>query len=84
MQSLAVQIQEIVKQQFDLDEYPTLSTNLKDLGADSLDEVELAMEIECKFGIDISDEQMEKWSTLQNILDQVAWITENSSKVRIA
>ena len=32
-------------------------TQLKELGADSLDEVEIIMELDKKFGIDITDEE---------------------------
>ena len=37
---------------------------IEDLGADSLDIVELVMEFEEKFGIDIPDEEAEKISTV--------------------
>ena len=37
---------------------------VEDLGADSLDTVELIMEFEDEFGIEISDEQAEKISTV--------------------
>ena len=40
-----------------------------DLGADSLDLVELIMAIEEKFGIEVSDEDAEKLVTVQDALD---------------
>jgi acyl carrier protein len=40
------------------------SSFVEDLGADSLDTVELIMEFEDEFGIEISDEQAEKISTV--------------------
>lgn len=43
----------------------------EDLGADSLDAVELVMCIENDFGIEISDEQAEKLKTVQQVIDYV-------------
>lgn len=45
-----------------------------DLGADSLDTVELIMEFEKEFNIAIPDEQAEKISTVG---DAISYITEN-------
>lgn len=47
---------------------------VKDLGADSLDVVELVMALEEKFGIEIPDEQAEKISTVGDV---VAFIEAN-------
>ena len=46
-----------------------------DLGADSLTKMELMMAIEDQFGLDISDENLEKIKTVQNAVD---YIRENS------
>jgi acyl carrier protein len=40
-----------------------------DLGADSLDTVELVMALEDEFGIEIPDEDAEKINTVQNAID---------------
>jgi acyl carrier protein len=40
-----------------------------DLGMDSLDLIEVIMAIEDHFDIEIPDEDSEKWSTVQDILD---------------
>ncbi|MFC2095306.1 acyl carrier protein [Candidatus Bipolaricaulota bacterium] len=48
----------------DPEEITDESSFVEDLGADSLDTVELIMEFEDEFGIEISDEQAEKISTV--------------------
>lgn len=40
-----------------------------DLGLDSLDIIEIIMAMEDHFEIEIPDEDSEKWSTVQDILD---------------
>ena len=47
---------------------------IDDLGADSLDLVELIMAMEEEFGLEISDEDAEKIQTVQ---DAVSYITEH-------
>ena len=48
---------------------------IDDLGADSLDQVELVMAFEEEFGIEIPDEAAEKITTVGNAVD---YITQNS------
>ncbi len=48
---------------------------INDLGADSLDTVELVMELEDEFGISISDEDAEK---IQTVGDAVKYIEEHT------
>ncbi len=45
---------------------------IDDLGADSLDIVELVMAIEKEFGIEIPDEDAEKISTVQDAVDYIS------------
>ncbi|MDI6776557.1 MAG: acyl carrier protein [Syntrophales bacterium] len=40
-----------------------------DLGADSLDLVELIMEMEENFGLEIADDELEKIRTIQDVID---------------
>jgi acyl carrier protein len=42
---------------------------IDDLGADSLDLVELIMEMEENFGIEIADNELEKIRTIQDAID---------------
>jgi len=44
---------------------------VEDLGADSLDLVELIMAFEDKFGIEISDEEAEKMVTVKDVIDYI-------------
>jgi len=45
---------------------------IDDLGADSLDVVELIMEIEDVFGIEIPDEDVEEMETVEDVINYVA------------
>lgn len=64
-------VQEIVTQQLGVDKKQvTKSANFADdLGADSLDTVELVMAIEEEFSIEIPDEDAEKISTLEQAIE---------------
>ena len=50
---------------------------IEDLGADSLDTVELVMALEEEFGIEVPDEQAEK---LQSVGDVMKYIEEAQTK----
>ena len=64
-------IREALAQQFEMDpEIITMDTNLiDDLGADSLDVVELIMSLEDEFGIAISDEDAAQLYTVGRIVE---------------
>ncbi len=47
------------------------ATFIEDLGADSLDVVELIMKMEEEFGISIPDEDAEKIKTVQDAIDYI-------------
>lgn len=44
---------------------------VKDLGADSLDQVEIVMAVEDAFNLDIPDESAEKLKTVQDVFEYV-------------
>ena len=56
----------------DLDEVVPEASFVDDLGADSLDLVELIMSMEEEFDIDISDEEAEKMLTVKDAIDYIA------------
>ncbi len=64
-------VQQALAQQFELDpETITMDTNLiDDIGADSLDVVELIMSLEDEFGIAISDEDAAQLYTVRRIVE---------------
>ncbi len=47
------------------------SSFVNDLGADSLDTVELVMALEEEFGVEIPDEDAEKIATVQNAIEYI-------------
>lgn len=66
-------IKKIISEQVDIEEEKiTMETSLlKDLEADSLEAVEILMEISDEFGIEISDEEAEKFQTVGDIVEYV-------------
>ena len=71
--SIEQRVRKIVIEQFGVDEskvVPTASFT-KDLGADSLDTVELVMALEDEFDTEIPDEEAEKISTIQEAIDYI-------------
>lgn len=77
-QEIQDKVIEIVCKQLGVDKAKvTITTSfVNDLGADSLDTVELIMEMEDAFGVSIPDEDAEK---IQTISDAVKYV-ENASK----
>jgi acyl carrier protein len=70
-------VKEIVAEQLgvDVEEVTAEASFIDDLGADSLDTVELVMALEEEFGIEIPDEDAEKISTVK---DAIAYIEAHS------
>jgi len=77
MASIQERVKQIVAEQLGVDEDQVTDSAsfMEDLGADSLDTVELVMALEEEFDIEISDEDAEKIQTVQ---DAVAYISDNS------
>ena len=73
MADIFERVKKIIIEQLDVaeeDVVPTASF-VDDLGADSLDQVELIMAMEEEFNVSISDEDAEKIATVQNAIDYV-------------
>jgi acyl carrier protein len=70
-------VKELVAEQLgvDVEEVTAEASFIDDLGADSLDTVELVMALEEEFGIEIPDEDAEKISTVK---DAIAYIEAHS------
>ena len=77
MSSIEEQVKSIVAEQLGVkeEEVTNDASFVDDLGADSLDTVELVMAFEEEFGIDIPDEDAEKMETVS---DATKYLEENS------
>lgn len=73
MASIAERVKQIVAEQLGVDEDQVTNeaSFMEDLGADSLDTVELVMALEEEFDIEITDEHAEKIQTVQDAIDYV-------------
>jgi acyl carrier protein len=73
MASVEERVKQIIVEQLGVDEAevtPTASF-VDDLGADSLDQVELVMAFEEGFGIEVPDEDAEKMTTVKDAVDYI-------------
>jgi acyl carrier protein len=71
MADLDEKVKEIIAKELGVerDKLTNEASFMEDLGADSLDTVELVMEFEKEFNIDIPDEEAEKLRTVGDALD---------------
>ena len=76
MSEIAAKVKEIIVDKLSVDENEVIETAefSKDLGADSLDTVELIMEFEKQFDLSIPEEEAEKIATVG---DAIAYIEEH-------
>jgi acyl carrier protein len=76
MASIEERVQKIVSEQLGVEEEQVTmeASFMDDLGADSLDTVELVMALEEEFEIEISDEDAEK---IQKVKDAVEYVSSN-------
>ncbi len=78
MSSIEQRVKKIVVEQLGVkeDDVRPDASFVDDLGADSLDTVELIMALEEEFEVEISDEDAEKIVTVQDTIDYVKKVTE--------
>lgn len=71
MDNIEQQVKKVVAEQLSINEadIKNESAFISDLGADSLDTVELVMALEDTFGIEIPDDQQEKIQTVRDAID---------------
>ena len=71
--SVEEKVKEIIVDQLGVEEKQVNSkaSFIDDLGADSLDTVELVMALEEEFDVEIPDEDAEKIGTVQNAIDYI-------------
>ena len=79
MADIETRVKEIIVEQLGVDpsEVVTGASFINDLGADSLDTVELVMAFEEEFGIEIPDEEAEK---IQSVGHAVEYIVAHQAK----
>ena len=77
MSNIEERVKKIIVEQLGVkeEEVKAEASFVDDLGADSLDTVELVMALEEEFDLEIADEDAEKISTVQEAVD---YIVENS------
>ena len=74
MDTVLEKVKEVISEQLDvedLDSITTETTFIDDLGADSLDIVELIMALEEEFDIEIPDADAEKVVTVGDVVDYI-------------
>lgn len=77
MASVAERVKAIIVEQLGVneDQVNDEASFQEDLGADSLDQVELVLALEEEFGVEIPDEDAEK---IHNVGDAIKYITEKA------
>jgi len=80
-EAVADRVRAIIAEQLGvkLDEVTETASFIEDLGADSLDTVELVMALEEEFGIEIPDEDAEKMS---NVGEAIKYISSKTASAK--
>jgi len=81
MSTIEERVKKIVMTQLDVSEVTNEASFVGDLGADSLDTVELVMALEEEFELEIPDEEAEKITTIQHAID---YIKTHSANEKVA
>ncbi|MCD6215282.1 MAG: acyl carrier protein [Thermodesulfobacteriota bacterium] len=73
MANIEKRVKEIIANQLGVDQEEVVpeASFVEDLGADSLDLVELIMAIEEEFGVEVPDEEAEKIRKVQDAIDYI-------------
>ncbi len=73
MSTIAERVVRVIVEQLDIkpEEVTKEASFIDDLGADSLDTVELVMALEEEFGIEIPDDEAERIRTVQDAIDYI-------------
>ena len=73
MSEIAIKIKKIVVEHLGVEEdkVTELASFIDDLGADSLDTVELVMAFEDEFGVEIPEDAAEKIATVKDAIDYI-------------
>jgi acyl carrier protein len=73
MSSVEERVKKIIVEQLGVnaEQVTTSASFVDDLGADSLDTVELVMALEEEFGLEIPDEEAQKLGTVQTAIDYI-------------
>ncbi len=73
MDEIEQKVKKVVAEQLSINEADIKNDSafIADLGADSLDTVELVMALEDNFGIEIPDDQQEKIQTVQDAINYI-------------
>lgn len=79
MNTIEERVKKVIAQNLDVkqEEVVNEASFVEDLGADSLETVELVMALEDEFGTDIPDEDAERITTVQQAID---YITKHSKE----
>ncbi|MGQ9478339.1 MAG: acyl carrier protein [Candidatus Bipolaricaulia bacterium] len=80
---IAERVKRIIEEQLmvDASEITEKATFIDDLGADSLDIVEMIMELEEEFGIEIPDEDAEKITTVGEAIEYIRGLVERQGGI---